>query len=415
MTAVSLASFALLFLPAAPGLVWSKGKLRRPQWAPLGRAPLFDDSRETAKEGPPVPAPRAATTPPHPRQVNAQGASQRRAPNTTGYSLRTSSYTQLTTYAGVLSEGSQGYRESRTGIKGAGMASPQGKFLPLGALLSRGGRPGSGAWRATQPTKAPGPVTLTTRSHRRRSPPGTGSGNARVPPRLSCSAPAGRTWASPETSSSGGRGARRWPCGAPPAPAPAPRTSASAGPCGDLELATRAGAAAATLTTPARAAPVSRSSWTRLGDWGEPCYGQGRAPGLKAAPTTLSLHPLQSRPTPVCAAGLPLQLQRPQRFQWSPFQSQRTEASCLTLARTAPGTLREPRFYPIWNLPVGGGCWGERTGGAILARREQQLVTRGRNSRELLFLRARRRTQARGGQAANICRVRPTVVGGANA
>ena len=149
-------------------------------------------------------------------------------------------------------------------------ALPQGKFLPLGALLSRGGRPGSGAYRATQPTEAPSPVTLTTRSHRRRSPPGTGFGNARAPPRLSCSAPAGRTWASPETSSSGGREARRWPCGAPPAPAPASPTSSPGRTGGDPALAARAGVNAATQTTPARAAPVSRSGWTRLRDGGEP-------------------------------------------------------------------------------------------------------------------------------------------------
>lgn len=80
-----------------------------------------------------------------------------------------------------------------------------------------------------------------------------------------------------------------------------------------------------------------------------------------------------------------------------------------------PGLSASRDFTQYGTCLWAGVAEGRRTGGAILARREQQLVTRGRNSRELLFLRARRRTQARGGQAANICRVRPTVVGGANA
>lgn len=148
-------------------------------------------------------------------------------------------------------------------------ALPRGKFLPLGASLSHGSRPGPRACGVTQPTAAPGPATLTTQSHRRRSPPGTGSGNARAPPRLSCSAPVGRTWASPETFSSGGRGARRWPCGA-------PACTRSRSPA----LVARPGLAGTPHRPPAqgwfrprrllRAAPVSCSGWTRLSDQSEP-------------------------------------------------------------------------------------------------------------------------------------------------
>lgn len=191
-----------------PGLVCSEGRhISRESFCsmPAGR---------DLRRGTPVPAPVAAPPPhPHPHpQGNAQGASQGPAPtpSPTAHS-GPASYTQLTIYVGVQGGGARGTGSAGQGSKRAGMPSPQGKFLPLGALLSRGGRPDSRAYGDTRPSEAPGPVTLTTQSHRRRSPPGTGSGNARAPPRWSCSAPAGRTWASPETSSSGGRGARRWP------------------------------------------------------------------------------------------------------------------------------------------------------------------------------------------------------------
>lgn len=94
------------------------------------------------------------------------------------------------------------------------MPSPKENSCRL-VHLSRGGQAWLWGMKGWPATTAPGPVTLTKRSHRRRSPLGTGSGNARAPPRSSCSAPAGRTWAFPETSSSGGRGARGWPSGGP--------------------------------------------------------------------------------------------------------------------------------------------------------------------------------------------------------
>lgn len=127
-----------------------------------------------------------------------------------------------------------------------------------------------------------------------------------------------------------------------------------------------------------RAAPVNR----RLDApqrWEQAQLGAGRTPGPKAAPAKLSLHPLPCQADSGCATGPPLQLLRRLGFQWSLFPSQRTGASRRTLARRAPETLREPRFYPIWNLPKGGGSGGRRTGGAVLARREQQLDTRGRS------------------------------------
>lgn len=175
--------------------------------APPERVFLLDVGRETTRRDTPasVPAPGEAT----PQEGLAQGASRGRAPApqpTVDCILHTAHHLPGSAECGV--QGVHGVQDR--GRRGSD-ALPQGKFLPLGATLSCGGRPGSGVLRATQTTADPSPVTLTTRSHRHRSPPGTDSGNARAPPRLSCSAPAGRTWASPETSSSGGRGARRWP------------------------------------------------------------------------------------------------------------------------------------------------------------------------------------------------------------
>lgn len=147
-------------------------------------------------------------------------------------------HTRLTSYLGVQGEGCRTGRARRSSN-----ALPPAKFLPLGALLSHGDRPGPRACETTLSSSAPSPATLTTRSHRHRSPPGTGSDNAQAPPRLSCSAPAGRTWASPETFSSGGRGVRWWPYWAPACTRTLSPPSLPARAGGDPALAARAGVA----------------------------------------------------------------------------------------------------------------------------------------------------------------------------
>lgn len=86
-----------------------------------------------------------------------------------------------------------------------------------------------------------------------------------------------------------------------------------------------------------------------------PTEGKGTLRGSRLRPPRSPCTLSPTGPTLDCAAGVPLQLQRPLRFQWSRFQSQRTGASGRNLARTAPGTLSESRFYPIWNPPTGGG------------------------------------------------------------
>lgn len=81
----------------------------------------------------------------------------------------------------------------------------------------------------------------------------------------------------------------------PPAPTPAPRPSSPAQAGGDLALAAAQVRLLRPPQTPARAAPVSCSCWTRLRDRGEPGKGQERAPRLRAAPAGVSLHPLPGR------------------------------------------------------------------------------------------------------------------------
>lgn len=220
--------------------------------------------------------------------------------------------------------------------------TPAGEFLPLGASLSCGDRPGAQACRATllapprslpPPPPTPGPATLTTPSRRLPSPPGTGSGIARAPPRRSCSAPAGRTWASPATSSSGGSAATRWPSGGPclqphallcalslargrPDPAPAQvwrlRPTAPVSRGGSYEPRQRAGAGC-TVRRSSRRGPLAAAPWGAHAD----------------------------------AARQPLALQRPLGLQWprSPAGSGRGGSS-RTLARTAPRAETLPNMEP---------------------------------------------------------------------
>lgn len=264
-----------------------------------------------------------------------------------------------------------------------------GEFLPLGASLSCGDRPGPQACRATllapmRPSTR-GPATLTKPSHRRPSPPGTGSGIARAPPRWSCSAPAGRTWASPETSSSGGRGARRWPSGGPlPAAARSPlRPPLARPPRGWPDPAAPAARAAPDAATPGERPLSAAAAPTSLGNVREPALR------LEAAPAAVPLQPLPG-PTPhntrsrhsarsgSCGRDLP--------------GNDREPIAKVSREQLPEATLGQPRSYPIWNLPVGGGV---REREAALARRETKLGRRGRNSRGLSTSRTRRRRQQR--------------------
>lgn len=120
-----------------PGPVCSGGKLRSPgMGAPPVRVLLLDVSRETPRKS----LPRGSK----PQEGNVQGASQsgalqhHRPPRTCV--LHTADH--LPRCAGRRVQGAQGGLDR--GRRGSD-ALPQGKFLPLGASLSRGGRPGSGA------------------------------------------------------------------------------------------------------------------------------------------------------------------------------------------------------------------------------------------------------------------------------
>lgn len=108
----------------------------------------------------------------------------------------------------------------------------------------------------------------------------------------------------------------------------------------------------------------------------------------------LSLHSLHTQPTPGCAAGSQLQLQRPRSFQWSPFPepANRRLPPCSreNSSRTSPRAEILPNMEPARGR---GGWWRESSGEVILARREQQLAPRGRNSQGLLSFSARRRTR----------------------
>lgn len=201
MTAVELCP------SASPGS--SRACLLREQ-AHLERVLLLDASRERPPKRDPCSCPRSSSSPPPPRE--RAGCESGPGSNTITHRPPRTCVLHIADHLrGRAGWGCKGDRECRSGVEEGWDALPPRKIPAAGCIAEPWGRPDSGAYGDTRPSEAPGPVTLTTRSHRRRSPPGTGSGNARAPPRWSCSAPAGRTWASPETSSSGGRGARRWP------------------------------------------------------------------------------------------------------------------------------------------------------------------------------------------------------------
>lgn len=224
---------------------------------------------------------------------------------------------------------------------------------------------------ASSPPPTRGPATLTTPSHRRPSPPGTGSGTAPAPPRWSCSAPAGRTWASPATSSSGGSGARRWPSGAPAcsrtlssAPArprqtgPRARRPRRCGGCDPRPLA-------------AAAAPTS------LGNLRDP------AARLEAAPAAVPLQPLPGERTPTPHDTRSRSSARPGSCGRDPtgsgggsLSSNSRENGSRRQHLSASGDLTQ-----YGTCPRGGGSREERAGRADLARREPPLESRGRNSR----------------------------------
>lgn len=240
-----------------------------------------------------------------------------------------------------------------------------GEFLPLGASLSCGDRPGPQACMATllAPPRLStrGPATLTKPSHRLPSPPGTGSGIARAPPRWSCSAPAGRTWASPETSSSGGRGARRWPSGGllPAAarsplslPLARPSSARLAGPCCPSRPRSSG------RCDPRRAAPLRR------GGSDEPRESAGAGTAARGC----------SRRGPPAAAARadtaqhPLAPERPLGLLWPRSSRQRPGASRGSLARTDPGDSPRPaEILPNMEPARGGG--GSREGGSSREKR----------------------------------------------
>lgn len=214
-----------------------------------------------------------------------------------------------------------------------------------------------------------GPATLTKPSHRLPSPPGTGSGIARAPPRWSCSAPAGRTWASPETSSSGGRGARRWPSG---------------GSCLQPHalLCACCSPARPPRGWPDQAAPAARAAPDAAIPGARPVRRGGSDEPRKSAGAGSAARGCSRRGPPAAAARAdtaqhPLAPQRPLGLLWPRSSRQRPGVSRGSLARTDPGDSPRPAEI-LPNMEPAGGGGRERE--AALARRETQLGRRGRNS-----------------------------------